>query len=218
MEVILIGSGGCMRELAWQMIEQNQKEKTDWVISGFVDKESPKSKVYASEQEIPYLGNDDYLLALDKPVNVVMTVGSSKLRKIIAEKIGRNQNIKFPNIILGNVSLCKDLKIGKGCVISKNTCISTNVTIGDFVFINMENLICHDCVIDDYATLSPSVKLAGTVKIGKETSVGIGSQIIQGINIGSNVMLGAGSVAVSDIESNVVAVGIPAKKIKENKQ
>lgn len=216
MKVILIGSGGCMRELAWQMFEQNSKEKTDWDIEGFVDKERPSDKVYANNIEIPYLGDDDFLLQKQIPINVVMTVGSPKLRKKIVDKLSINPNICFPNIILSNVSLCNDLKIGKGCVVSKNTSISTNVKIGDFVFINMESLICHDCIIGDFVTLCPSVKIAGAVQIGDKSDIGLGSHIIQGIKIGSNVVLGAGSVAVRNIESNSVAVGIPTKKIKDN--
>ena len=214
MKVVLIGSGGCMRELAWQMLEQNSIEKTEWEILGFVDKEKPENKVFTNRQELPYLGNDDYLLSLTKPTNVVMTVGSPKLRKKITDKLSQNPNILFPNIILGNVSLCGDLKIGRGCVISKNTNISTNVTIGDFVFINMEALICHDCNIGNYVTISPSVKIAGAVKIGNNTDVGLGTQIIQGIEVGSDVVLGAGSVVVKKVENNCTAVGIPAKKIK----
>ena len=216
MNVILIGSGGCMRELAWQMLEQNKLENTDWIIEGFVDKEKPSEKVYANNVEIPYLGNDDSLLQKQEPTNVVITVGSPKLRNKIVNKLSGNNNICFPNIILSNVSLCGDIKIGRGCVISKNTSISTNVTIGDFVFINMESLICHDCKIGNFVTLCPSVKLAGAVEIGDKSDIGLGSHIIQGIKIGSNVVLGAGSVAVRNIESNSVAVGIPSKKIKDN--
>lgn len=205
-----------MRELAWQMLEQNDKENSDWVIEGFVDRERPAEKVYANNVEIPYLGDDDYLLQKRSKTNVVMTVGSPKLRKKIVDRLSTNSNICFPNIILSNVSLCGDLKIGKGCVISKNTSISTNVRIGDFVFINMESLVCHDCVIGDFVTLCPSVKIAGAVEIGDKSDIGLGSHIIQGIKIGSNVVLGAGSVAVRNIESDSVAVGIPTKKIKDN--
>lgn len=215
MKVVLIGSGGCMRELAWQMFEQNEQENTDWQIEGFVDKEPPSKKIFVNNIEIPYLGNDDYLLCLKEPTNVALTVGLPNLREKIVNKIQQNPNIIFPNILLGNTSYCKDLVMGKGCIISKKVNISTNVKLGDFVFINMEVMICHDCIIDDFATISPAVKMAGAVKIGKNTDIGIGSQIIQGITIGSNVVLGAGAVVIKNIESNSIAVGIPAKKIKD---
>ena len=214
MKVILIGSGGCMRELAWQIFEQNERENANWQIIGFVDKEPPSKKVFVNNIEIPYLGNDDYLLNLKEPTNVVLTIGSPILREKIVNKIKQNSNLSYPNIFLSNVSYCKDLIIGEGCVISENKNISTNVILGNFVFINMENMICHDCIIEDFVTISPSVKMAGAVKIGRNSDIGIGSKIIQGISIGSNVVLGAGSIVIKDIEKDSVAVGIPAKKIK----
>ena len=53
-QIILAGSGGCMRELAWQM--------PDWQISGYVDVTPPEHPVTVGDRTIPYLGNDDFLL------------------------------------------------------------------------------------------------------------------------------------------------------------
>jgi maltose O-acetyltransferase len=39
--------------------------------------------------------------------------------------------------------------------------------------------------------------------------------ILPGVTIGDNVTIGAGSVVVKDIPSNVVAVGNPARVIKK---
>ena len=36
-DIILVGSGGCMREIVWQMQEQN-KSTENWNILGYVDK------------------------------------------------------------------------------------------------------------------------------------------------------------------------------------
>ena len=48
---------------------------------------------------------------------------------------------------------------------------------------------------------------------GKLSFIGIGATIIQGIIIGKNVTIGAGSVVIDDIPDNVIAVGNPAKLI-----
>ena len=36
-EIILVGAGGCMRELAWQIMESNRIEEK-WKIVGYVDR------------------------------------------------------------------------------------------------------------------------------------------------------------------------------------
>jgi acetyltransferase EpsM len=49
---------------------------------------------------------------------------------------------------------------------------------------------------------------------GELSFIGIGATIIQGITIGKNVTIGAGSVAINDIPDNDVVVGNPDKVIK----
>ncbi|HHU03083.1 MAG TPA: hypothetical protein GXZ91_08160 [Christensenellaceae bacterium] len=41
-----------------------------------------------------------------------------------------------------------------------------------------------------------------------------GSQIIQGLTIGENTIVGAGAVVVRDLPANCTAVGVPAQVIK----
>lgn len=213
-KIVLTGSGGCMREIAWQVQEQNEKE-TLWEIEGYVDYTQPENGVgiMVGKQMIPYLGNDDFLLQKKETVNVVICVGAPALRKKIAEKLQENDKIKFPNLVLGNTYICEDVQMGKGCIISMDARISTNVILGDFVFMNIGSMICHDGRIGDFVTLSPDVKLAGAVSIGNGCDIGMGTKVIQGMQIGENCIAGAGSVVVKNVDSNCTVVGIPAKKI-----
>lgn len=62
---------------------------------------------------------------------------SQSFEKIV-EKLKNNKNIIFPNIILGDTRICEDVQMGKGCIISMDARISTNVTLGSFIFMNTE--------------------------------------------------------------------------------
>ena len=42
----------------------------------------------------------------------------------------------------------------------------------------------------------------------------MGTKVIQGIAIGSNVVSGAGSVIIRDVADNSTVVGVPAKEVK----
>lgn len=53
------------------------------------------------------------------------------------------------------------------------------------------------------------------VYIGNDVWIGGNVVILPGVNIGDNVVIGAGSVIVKDIPSNCVAVGNPCKVVKE---
>lgn len=214
-DLIIIGSGGCMRELVWQIQEVN-KVKATWNILGYIDNVPPVygTSVLVGAQEIPYLGDDDYLLGQSKQVNAVICVGSSDLRKKIAEKLSQNLWIQFPNLILGGTKICQDAVLGKGCIVSMDVRISTNVTVGDFVFFNTGSIVCHDDVIGDYVTLAPDVKLAGAVTVGAGSELGIGAKAIQGVSIGENTVVGAGAVVVRDLVGGGKFVGVPARRIQ----
>ncbi len=212
-QAVLIGSGGCMRELVWQIQELNKLTPT-WEILGYIDEKLPENGrgVVVGKEMITYLGNDDYLLGKTEDTNVFICVGQPLLRKKIADRLMQNPNLHFPNLILSNTRICEDVKMGKGCIVSMDALISTNVTLGDFVFLNLRGSISHDGRIGDFVTLSPDVTLAGNVTIGSCCELGLGTKIIQGIHIGGHTITGAGSVVVQDIAGNCTIMGVPAKE------
>ena len=212
--IVLAGSGGCMRELVWQIQELN-KVYPAWQIDGYVDAKEPEAdtQCVVGKEVIPYLGNDDYLLGKQEPVNVAICVGSPTLRKKIAEGLKKNSNIQFPNLILGDTRICDDVKMGEGCVVSMDCWISTSVRLGDFVFLNTGSKVCHDGRIGDFVTLSPDAKLAGNVQIENACDIGLGAKVIQGITIGEGAVVGAGAVVVRDIAAGCKAVGVPARSM-----
>lgn len=227
-DLVLIGSGGCMREILWQIEELNQsvrsdkeqdeeKEQSEWNILGYVDiapcMQQGSSDIVSGNMHCPYLGDDDYLLARQQETNVAVCVGEPGLRKKIAEKLMQNPKIKFPNLILSDVRICPDVRMGQGCIISMDSRISTNVRLGEFVFLNIGSVVCHDGVIGDFTTLSPDVKAAGQVTIGSHCDIGLGTRIIQGITVGSHVITGAGSVIIRDVDGDCTVVGVPARRI-----
>ena len=55
--------------------------------------------------------------------------------------------------------------------------------------------------------------MAGTVRVGEFSYVGTGASVIQNINIGKNVMIGAGAVILSDVPDDVTIVGNPGRII-----
>jgi UDP-perosamine 4-acetyltransferase len=93
--------------------------------------------------------------------------------------------------------------------------INPEVTTGKNVIINSGAIVEHNCIIKDHVHICPGVNCAGCVEIGEYSHIGIGSTIKQGVKIGRNVTVGAGSVVIKDIPENVVAVGVPAEIIRE---
>ena len=77
--------------------------------------------------------------------------------------------------------------------------------------VNTACSVDHDSIIHEGVHICPGARLAGSVEVGENSVIGIGSSIIKGIKIGRNVIIGAGAAVVNNIDDNVLAMGVPAK-------
>ncbi|MCR4955288.1 MAG: acetyltransferase [Lachnospiraceae bacterium] len=210
--LVLVGAGGCMRELLWQITEYNKKKQT-WRIIGYIDQAEDLN--LETIGHCPYLGDDDYLISRKEEVNVAICIADPQKRAHLVEMYSKNPKIKFPNIVLGDTCIAKDVNLGQGIIISRGCTVSTNVHIGDFTFLNMGSMICHDGMIGSFTTFGPRATVAGNVKIGDGCYIGISSTVIQGIEIGDGVTVGGGAMVVNDIPEKITVVGVPAKPMKK---
>lgn len=109
----------------------------------------------------------------------------------------------------------KNIKIGKNVFI--NACCrfqdQGGIEIGDGSLIGHNTTIAtlnHDFNPDKRANLHPS-----PVKIGKNVWIGSDCTILPGVEIGDGAVIGAGSVVTKNIPANSIAVGNPARVIKQ---
>lgn len=111
----------------------------------------------------------------------------------------------------------------------KHTKIGKNVFINfDCVFLDLGGI-----TIEDNVLIAPKVSLLSEghplnpnerqslipkhIHIKKNAWIGANSTILQGVTIGENSVVAAGSVVSKDVPDNAVVGGIPAKIIKEIK-
>lgn len=108
----------------------------------------------------------------------------------------------------------------------KNTRIGKNVFINfDCVFLDMGGI-----TIEDNVLLAPKVNLlteghplspenrhaiiAKPIHIKKNAWIGANATILQGVTIGENAVVAAGSIVTKDVPDNTVVGGVPTKFIK----
>ena len=106
------------------------------------------------------------------------------------------------------------IQLGRGNIICAGTILTVNIQIEDFCIINLDCTIGHDDVLDSFVTIYPSVNVSGNVHVGQCSELGTGTQIIQGIKIKEETIIGAGSVVVKNIDESGTYVGTPVKRIK----
>ena len=109
----------------------------------------------------------------------------------------------------------KNIKIGKNVFI--NACCrfqdQGGIEIGDGSLIGHNTTIAtlnHDFNPAKRQNLTPR-----PVKIGKNVWIGSDCTILPGVEIGDGAIIGAGSVVTKSVPKNTIAVGNPARVIKE---
>lgn len=111
------------------------------------------------------------------------------------------------------------ITIGDGVQFQHSCCLSAHddVTIGDYA-IFAEQVSIHD-ESHVVTTGSDPIDYRGFVKkpivIGRNVWVGAKVTILPGVHIGDNAVIGANAVVTHDIPAYTVAVGIPARVIRE---
>ena len=144
--------------------------------------------------------------------NAIIAIGSNKVRKKINDKTSQ---LKWKTLIHPSAIIANNVEIGEGTVVMAGAIIQPGAKIGRHCIINTGACIDHDCVIDDYVHIAPRVVLAGGVRVGEGTLIGVGASIVPYVTVGKWATIGAGSAVISDIPDYSTAVGIPAliKKI-----
>ena len=120
-------------------------------------------------------------------------------------------------------------RIGENCNVCSHCFIENDVFIGNNVTIKCGVQIWDGIRLEDNVFIGPNVtftndrfprskqypaKFENTI-IRKGASLGAGTTVLCGIEIGENAMIGAGSVVTKNIPANELWVGNPAHFVKK---
>jgi sugar O-acyltransferase (sialic acid O-acetyltransferase NeuD family) len=209
-DIAIYGAGGFGREIS-AMIEQINSTSPQWNFIGFFDDQQPEDK--AIDNGIA-LGDMNKLNRWPRPISLALCIADPIIRRSVAGRIS-NPQIQYPVLVHPSASIAASRnRFGEGTIITAGCILTTNITVGRFVIINLATTIGHDTRLKDFCSIMPGCRISGNVSIGEETLVGTGVSILQNLRIGNKCRIGAGAVLINDISDGVTAVGVPAKPIR----
>ena len=180
-------------------------------LQGFVD-DDPN----AAGKGVKILGDGEWLVreAARRPVDVALGIGDNFQRRGVADHVARS-NVTLISAVHPSATISPSATICSGAVIMAQAVVNADAAIGRGAIINTGAIVEHDCIVGDYAHLSPKAAIGGHVTIGDFAWLGIGSSVIPNIEIGKGSIIGAGATVTTDIKEWIVAVGTPARMLKK---
>lgn len=107
------------------------------------------------------------------------------------------------------------LEIGEGGYVNAGCTLGGGLRIGAFVFLNRGASLGHHARLGAFVSIGPGVTIAGHVTLGDGVVVGTGAVILPEVTIGANAVIGAGSVVTKDVPAGCLALGHPARVVRE---
>ncbi len=125
-----------------------------------------------------------------------------------------------------NVVVREETKIGDDCAIWNNSTIDYGCLVGNRVRIHCNVYVAQYTVLEDDVFLAPGVMIANdphpmctkcmqgpTIRAGAR--IGMNVTILPHAIIGENALVGAGSVVTCDVPAHTLALGNPARSVRD---
>ena len=207
-KLLIIGAGSVGKYIAYNI----NQFTTSFEIIGFLDDDVSKHDTIIAGFQV--LGSVEKLKEFSgNGIAIVWGIAFPKIKKKLFEYY-QDLSFEFPNFIAKDAWISEQVTLNKGCIIYPGTTINYETSIDDFVVINMNCSIGHNCIIQSFSSLAPGVSLAGNTKVGNCVEIGIGASTIQFTIIDDNATIGGQAMVVCNVSKGDVVVGIPAKSIK----
>ena len=143
----------------------------------------------------------------------ITALGSIASRRRCAGMIEQRGGTFIP-IVHRSASLGPNVVVGDGSFIAHNVVLTADVKVGRHACVFHGTVIVHDTTLADFTHVYSLVSIGGGVSIGKGAEVFPGARVVPRIKIGAGAIVGIGSAAVRDVDSDITVFGVPAKRLQ----
>lgn len=207
-KLYVFGAGGSGREVAWLAAQSwSSNLHVEFVVdqAEFLCPDVNGHKVVLMQD-----------ITVDDVCRYVIAIGNPATRRRIASLFDAT-SLQPTCIVHPHAEISNWVKLGSGSIVCAGSIVTTNVSIGNHVHLNVACTISHDVTIGDFTTLSPGVHVSGNVRIGRDVFIGTGANVINGTSdsplvIGDGAVIAAGACVINHVLPGTMVAGVPAVK------
>lgn len=175
-------------------------------------------KIGENDHGYPVLGSFEDLYHSDiRGKMFLLSQGDMKIREAVTNKIkqlgGVIPTLVHPTAIISKYAKISEegVVIGANCIVQADSVIKSNAVLWDMA------LVCHQTTIGNYCFVGPKALVGAHIDVKDFAFIGQDALLVSGKvgTMGANSLLGAGAVLTKELPNNIVAVGNPARVIKE---
>jgi sugar O-acyltransferase (sialic acid O-acetyltransferase NeuD family) len=123
---------------------------------------------------------------------------------------------RFATVVHPHSRVSSRTELGEGTIVSAGAVVGAHSSLGRHVIVSRGALVGHHTTLGDHVSVQAGANVAGSCRIGARVFVGMGARVIDHRSVGSGSVLGAGAVVTKDLPARVLAVGVPARVVKED--
>lgn len=207
--LLIIGAGGFGREiLQWAVDIQSQRD-VDWEVVGFLD--ADPEALASFDIEYPVLGNPESWQPTGND-RFICAIGDPVIRLRICRDL-QKRGAEFVSLIHPSAIVGSRCQIGTGTILCPGVTVTVDVTIGDFVVLNVRSCVGHDARVGDGCTVNDFCDITGNAVLGEGVFLGSHSSVTPSAKVGDSARVGAGSVVVRRVRAHTTVMGPTAKRI-----
>jgi len=170
-----------------------------------------------SVDDIPFIGNEEEINEYDiRKYNFILSSnydgqiniknfehnGDNLRKKRI--KLFKKLNLPMANLIHPASYISPKTFIGSSVIIARDCYVRAKSHISDFCCLDSGSAIAHDVHLGENVIMTPYSFIAGSINVGNNVMIGAGSKIINSyadrpLNIGNDVKIMAGSTVFKDV-------------------
>ncbi len=209
-QLLLIGAGGCGREVA-ALAQHTNLTTPSWEVLGFLD-DDPALQ-----------GTEVGRLRVLGPLEALASYPQARCLCCVADPIARSNLVaradslgaRWATFVHHTALIVGGAVMGEGCIVYPFAAVTVDSRLGKHVHVHCYSDVGHDSEIGDCTSLAAYVDVSGHVTIGEAALIGSSASLLPGVRVGAQAVVGAGSVVSTDIPARAIAMGVPARIVRE---